>query len=434
MRFTDAHSPSAVCTPTRYGLLTGRYAWRTRLKSGVLWGEGDPLIEHGRPTLLSMLHGRGYHTAGIGKWHLGLGWQPRPGETPSTRTQNQVEWIDYSKPVSDGPTHHGFDLFFGIPASLDMPPYVYLRGNSVERIPSERLPGIPEGDPGFYRPGPASPGFHPQHVLADLTREATSFIRDRAARPTGRPFVLYFALASPHTPVLPTGDFQGATGIGVYGDFVAQTDSAVGELLRTLDATGLAGDTLVLFTSDNGPAPLGGIAEAKAHGHDASGGWRGTKFDIYEGGHRVPFVVRWPGHVPAGTTSTLPIGLQDIFASVAEAIGEPLPASSAEDSISFAPSLRAPSITRRTEGLVHHSQLGAFAIRHGKWKLCLTPGSGGQSAPRPGTDEERGLPLMQLYDLDADPRETRNLIGEHPDIAERLQAMLKQYEVTGRTR
>lgn len=434
MRFTDAHSPSAVCTPTRYGLLTGRYAWRTRLKSGVLWGEGDPLIEPGRLTLASLLKQHGYHTAVIGKWHLGLGWQALPGTTPTTTTQNQIGWIDYSKPVTGGPRTYGFDLFFGIPASLDMPPYVYLRDDRVERVPTGELPGIPEGDPGFYRPGPAAPGFQPEHVQPDVTRAAVDFIRSHAAASTGEPFLLYLALASPHTPVLPTPAFAGGSKIGVYGDFLMEMDRGVGDVLDALDHAGLTDDTLVLFTSDNGPAPLGGIDEAARHGHDARGGWRGTKFDLFEAGHRVPFVVRWPARVPAGTTSTRLVGLNDLLATMADITGEQLPTDAGEDSVSFAAALRGPGQgLDRPEALVHHSQLGMFAIRQGRWKLLLTPGSGGQSAPRPGSPEERGLPPMQLYDLEHDPKESRNLWEAHPDIVARLGSLLAKYQESGRT-
>jgi arylsulfatase A-like enzyme len=433
VRFTDAHSGSAVCTPTRYGLLTGRYAWRTRLTSGVLWGEGAPLVEPGRVTIASLLKGRGYATAAIGKWHLGLGWEALPGRTPSTTTENQVEWIDYGRPVAGGPTTAGFDRFFGIPASLDMPPYVFVRDDRVERLPTVRLPGVPFSDPGFYRPGIAAPGFRVESVLGELTAEAVRYVRERS-REAERPFFLYLALTSPHTPVVPGDAFAGRSGIGRYGDFVAETDAAVGAVLAALDEAGLAGRTIVIATSDNGPAPAGGIAEARRHGHDASGGFRGHKADLYEGGHRVPFVVRWPGVAPAGTTSTRLVGTTDVLATLADVVGTPLPAGSGEDSFSFAEALRDPARTPpREAGLVHHSVTGAFAVRQGKWKLLLAPGSGGWSDPRPGSPEEKGLPPTQLYDLESDPGESTNLVGEHPEVAARLAALLDGYRSAGRS-
>jgi len=430
LRYTDAHSNSSVCTPTRYGLLTGRYAWRTNLQRGVLWGEGDPLIEPGRLTLASMLKAQGYATAIVGKWHLGLGWHPRPGAVPSTRTRNEVGWIDYTKPFSDGPTALGFDKFFGIAASLDMPPYVYLENDRVAAQPSTTLPGVPEGDPAFYRPGIASPGFHPERVLSDLTSRAVEYIRSRGSQ-KDRPFFLYLALTTPHTPVMPTAAFRGRTGIGVYGDFVAETDAAVGEVLGALDRSGFAPSTLVIFISDNGPAPLGGIAEAASHGHDASGGWRGVKGGLYEAGHRVPFVVRWPGLVPAGGTSTRLIGTTDVVATLADLVGARLPHEGAEDSISFSANLADPTrAMKRDEALILHSQAGSFAVRQGPWKLMLTHASGADADPPPPP----GADARQLYNLENDPKETSNLAAKHPDIVRQLETVLKKYRDGGRSR
>lgn len=437
MRFTDAHTPSAVCTPTRYGLLTGRYPWRTRLTRGVVWGNGDALIEPGRVTLASLLRGRGYHTAGVGKWHLGLRWAAKPGATPD-RTTNEpsasVDWIDYTQPITDAPTDHGFVEYFGIPASLDMRDYVYLEGNRVVEPPTAWLEGIPSTSPAFYRPGRAGASFTPERVLADLTARATRVIRERAS--ASQPFFLYLPFASPHTPVMPTAAFAGRTGLGPYADFVAETDAAIGEVLQALETTGAAPHTIVIVTSDNGPAPVAGmISDLRAKDHDPAGGWRGVKQDIFEGGHRVPFVVRWPGVVAPGSTSAATIGLIDVLATMAEATGEPLPEGAGEDSVSFIAALRqAGGSFDRKAALVMQSGNGSLAVREGRWKLCLTPGSGGLSAPRPGSDEERGLPAVQLYDLDADPGETKNLHAEHPEIVRRLTARLESYRSAGRSR
>ena len=433
VRFVDAHSNSAVCSPTRYGLMTGRYAWRSRLTSGVLWGESTPLIEPGRPTIASLLRARGYHTAAIGKWHLGLGWAARPGATPSTTTQNEVEWIDYTRPVTGGPLSAGFDSFFGIPASLDMPPYVYVVNDRVERPPTARLPGVPSNDPGFYRGGIAAPGFRVEAVLGQLTAKAVAHVRERA-KERERPFFLYLALSAPHTPVAPTPAFAGRSGIGRYGDFVAETDAAIGEVVQALDDAGLGRDTLVIVASDNGAAAAGGIAEARRHGHDASGGFRGAKADLYEGGHRVPFIVRWPGVAPAGTISRRLIATTDVFATLAEITDAPLPDGAGEDSFSFAGALRDPErAAPREAGLVMHSVSGAFAIRQDRFKLLLAPGSGGWSDPKPGSPEEKGLPPTQLYDLEADPKESTNLAGSQPDTAARLERRLASYRDAGRS-
>jgi arylsulfatase A-like enzyme len=433
VRFVDAHSNSAVCSPTRYGLMTGRYAWRSRLTSGVLWGESAPLIEPGRPTIASLLRARGYHTAAIGKWHLGLDWAARPGATPSTTTQNEVEWIDFTRPVTGGPMSAGFDSFFGIPASLDMPPYVYVVNDRVERPPTTRLPGVPSNDPGFYRAGIAAPGFRVEAVLGELTAKAVAHVRERA-RQRERPFFLYLALSAPHTPVAPTPAFAGRSGIGRYGDFVAETDAAIGEVVQALDDAGLGRDTLVIVASDNGAAPAGGIAEARSHGHDATGGFRGAKADLFEGGHRVPFIVRWPGVAPAGTTSRRLIATTDVFATLAEITDARVPDGAGEDSFSFAGALRDPErAAPRDAGLVMHSVGGAFAIRQGRFKLLLAPGSGGWSDPKPGSPEEKGLPPTQLYDLDADPKESSNLAGSQPDTAARLERLLVSYRDAGRS-
>ena len=321
MRLTDAHTASAVCTPTRYALLTGRYPWRTRLPRGVLWGNGDALIEPGRMTLASLLRDAGYHTAGIGKWHLGLRWAAAAGSTPDRTTNTEtapVDWIDYTARITDGPTHHGFTEFFGLPASLDMRDYVYVDGDRVHEPPTTTLAGVPASVPGFHRPGRAGASFRPERVLGDLTSRAVQYVRARAGG--AQPFFLYFALASPHTPVLPTAAFAGRTGLGAYADFVAETDAAIGELLQALEQSGAAKNTLVIFASDNGPAPIANMIESlRAQGHDPAGGWRGAKQDLYEGGHRVPFIVKWPGAVAPGSTSRALVGLVDVLATIAEA-------------------------------------------------------------------------------------------------------------------
>lgn len=431
LRFTDAHTSSSVCTPTRYALLTGRYSWRTALKKGVLWGNGDALIEPGRTTIASMLKARGYHTAVVGKWHLGLHWAAKPGATVDrTTTQGPTEWIDYAQPITGGPLDVGFDEFFGIPASLDMRDYVYVDGNRVVEQPTGRLPGIPQGVPGFHRPGAAAPSFRPESVLDDVTARAVRVIETQAR--AGKPFFLYVPFAAPHTPMLPTGAFVGRTPLGPYGDFVAQTDAAIGTVLAALARTRQAERTIVIFASDNGPAPAGGIASLLPRGHDAAGGWRGTKHTLYEGGTRVPFVVRWPGVVAPGGVTNRTIVISDVLRTVADAVGAPVPDRAAEDSVSFLPVLRNPATTTPLhEAIVMQSDAGAFAIRQGKWKLLLAPGDGRASDIGAPPD---GRPAVQLYDLEADPKETTNLQAAHPDVVKRLQDLLATYEREGHSR
>jgi arylsulfatase A-like enzyme len=437
LRFTDAHTPSAVCTPTRYGLLTGRYPWRTRLPRGVLWGNGDALIEPGRTTVASLLRETGYHTAGIGKWHLGLRWAAMPGATPDRTTNTDrapVDWIDYAGRITDGPRDHGFDEFFGLPASLDMRDYVYVDGDRVREPPTTTLAGAPSTVPAFYRPGRAGASFRPERVLGDLTSRAVQYVREHGKGP--QPFFLYFALASPHTPVLPTPAFAGRTGLGPYADFVAETDAAIGDVLQALEQSGAAKNTLLIFASDNGPAPIANMIESlRKQGHDSAGGWRGAKQDLYEGGHRVPFIVKWPGVVTPGTTSRALVGLVDVLATIADIVGRPLAGGVGQDSVSFLPLLRQPDATiERAAALVVQSGDGSLAIREKRWKLCLAPGSGGLSAPAPGSPEEKGLPPVQLFDLETDSAEKTNLQAAHPDIVRRLTTLLESYRKTGRSR
>ncbi len=417
MRFTDAHSPSALCSPTRYGLLTGRYAWRTRLTRGVLNGYSPLLIERGRLTLASLVGQRGYATAAIGKWHLGLG---------------TTEPADFRQPLEPGPTTVGFDYFFGIAASLDMPPYVFVENTAVTAAPTGTIAASEmrrRGGNGYWREGAIAPGFSHEGVLPELTERAVSFIGRQSSK---KPFLLYLPLTAPHTPWMPTAEFRGRSGAGYYGDFVAQVDAAVGRVLGTLDRSNVSDNTLVIFTSDNGAHWL--PADIEQWGHRANDGWRGQKSDIWEGGHRVPFIARWPGRIQAGSTSNDLICLTDLVATVAAMLDVPLPPDAAEDSFNLLPVLlgrqrQAPI----REALVHHSGDGTFAIRQGPWKLALALGSHGFSEPRnvaPKPGEAEG----QLYNLEDDPREQDNLWLQKPEIVARLTALLQKYRTEGRSR
>jgi len=417
MRFTDAHTPSSVCTPTRYALMTGRYAWRSRLKEGVLWGYDRALIEPGRLTLPSLLRRAGYATAGVGKWHLGLGDDP--------------EKIDYTRPLTPGPVTQGFDYFFGIPASLDMEPYVFFRNDRVEAPPTAADPGSGECCTGaFWRPGPAAPGFKPIDVLPRVTEHAVRYVDERAK--SRQPFFLYVAYASPHTPWVPTPQFRGRSGAGEYGDFMAQTDASIGRILDALDRHKLTENTLVIATSDNGA--YWRPQEIERYGHRANHAWRGMKADIFEAGHRVPFIARYPGKVARGASSDALITLADIMATAASIVGVALPPNEAEDSFDFSPVLRGkPDARGRRDAAVHHAQSGMFAIRQGPWKLIEGLGSGGFTAPReikPGP----GDPPGQLYNLADDPAETTNVYTKHPEVVERLKVQLARYKQSGRSR
>jgi arylsulfatase A len=439
LAFTDAHSGSAVCTPTRYGLMTGRYAWRTKLQSGVLGGLSPRLIDPHRLTVASLLKQHGYHTAAIGKWHLGMNWSKLPGKEVTElniETAEQVHNVDYSQPIAGGPTTVGFDSYFGISASLDMVPYTFIHNDRVTILPTvdKQFPMMLGRSGGTTRLGPAAPDFEVEHVLPALTNKAVEYIGQRAAdAKTGRPFFLYLPLASPHTPIAPTSPWQGKSGLNPYADFVCETDAALGQVLDALDQNGLTNNTLLIVTSDNGCSPQAKYDELLPKGHNPSFVFRGTKADIYEGGHRIPFLVRWPGHVATGTTSNQTTCLTDFMATCADIVGVPLPDDAAEDSVSMLTALLGRANTPLRQATVHHSINGSFAIRQANWKLCFCPGSGGWSQPRPGRDDTTGLPAVQLFDLAADIGEQHNLQADNPKIVEQLTALLQRIVTDGRS-
>jgi arylsulfatase A-like enzyme len=416
MAFTDAHASSAVCTPSRYSVLTGRYNWRSERKYGVTGGYSKPLLEAGRMTVASMLKEQGYATACIGKWHLGLDWP--------TNSDDETD-VDYTAPLRDGPTHRGFDRFFGISASLDMPPYVYIDDDRVTAVPDR---DTAESGMKTWRPGPTGADFRHEEVLPKLTDEAVRFVHENAAQP----FFLYFPLPAPHTPILPLPEFQGASGTNPYGDFCLQVDHTVGQVMKALEEQGLEDDTILIFTTDNGCSPEADFRHLAAMGHHPSYHFRGCKADIYEGGHRVPFLVRWPREVPAGTFCHETVCLSDLMATLAEIVGKELPPDAGEDSVSNLPLWRDPRHGAVREATVHHSVQGYFSIRRGRWKLEMCPGSGGWSYPQPD-HEPSDAPAIQLYDLDADVSERRNVQDEHPEVVRELTDLLTRYVKDGRS-
>ena len=438
MKFTDAHTSSAVCTPTRYGVLTGRYNWRSRLQSGVLGGLSPPLIEPGRLTVASLLKGAGYHTACIGKWHLGMEWPLLPG---ARKYGDGIESglapgvVDFAQPIRRGPNAVGFDYYFGISASLDMVPYTFIENDRVKVVPTvaKSFPMMSGRPGGQTRKGLGAPEFEAIDVLPTLTRTAVDYIAQHAAAKDGQPFFLYLPLNAPHTPIAPTPEWQGKSGLNPYGDFVMEVDATVGAIVAALDTAGLAQNTLLFVTSDNGCSPEAKIPELQALGHYPSGPLRGHKADIFDGGHRVPLIARWPGQIPAGSTSGAILCLNDLMATCAQIVGVKLPDNAGEDSLSLLPLLRMDKTAEVHQALVHHSINGSFAIRRGNWKLELCAGSGGWSAPRPGSVEEKGLPSDQLYDLSADLGEQRNVAAEHPAIVAELTKLLESYVANGRS-
>ncbi len=427
MTFTDAHTPSAVCTPTRYGLVTGRYCWRTRLTRGVLDGYGEPLIDRSRQTIADFLAAEGYHTGIVGKWHLGLGF-----------ANNGTEF-DFSKPISDGPHTHGFAFSHVIPASLDFPPYVYIRDGTITEFPKLKQSAVKF--PKFLRKGERAPDFVMEQVLDELASQADRYIRQCAK--TDQPFFLYVPLTAPHKPVWPHPRFVGHTRLGPYGDFVAQVDATVGDILKSIDDAGARDQTLVIYTSDNGSfmrrssdpnfvdhVQDESIQAYRESNHRANDRFRGTKADIYEAGHHVPFFARWPNQIAAGSKCDETICLTDIFRTAADIVGAEPQADAAPDSFSIWPLMQGQSWDEPRAPVIHHSAAGMFAIRDGNWKLILGNGSGGRANPR-------GKPFQrpyQLYDVSSDIAETANLIDEHPDVEQRLQQQLEKIRTSGTSR
>lgn len=420
MIFTDAHTSSSVCTPTRYGILTGRYNWRSILKQGVLWGRSKALIDSRRTTVGKMLQSKGYHTAFLGKWHLGWNWD-----------MDSLGTIDFSRQVTQSPNDVGFDYAYGHAASLDIPPYVYVENGMPTSIPEDST--INTGAYSWWRKGLTAPDFVHEEVTPNLFRRSFKYIREKAQEE--KPFFLYLALPSPHTPILPTAEWQGKSELNPYGDFVVMIDDYIGQLAKTVREAGIEDNTLIIFTSDNGCSPEANYEVLAKKGHDPSYVYRGHKADIFEGGHRVPFIVKWPNKIKKGVISNEVICTTDLMATCAEIVGHPLADNEGEDSYSLVPLFdQQPQEQAFREATVHHSINGSFAIRQGKWKLILCPGSGGWSFPRPENKAVIDtLPQFQLYDLITDPGETSNLITSYPNKAEELKSLLIQYIEEGRS-
>lgn len=404
--FTDAHSGSAVCSPTRYGLLTGRYAWRTHLKTGVLQPYDPPLIEEGRLTLPAFLQRNEYHTACIGKWHLGWDWPQQGTNDP-----------DFTKPIRNGPLTRGFDYYFGTHVP-NHPPYCFIENDRTLGQPTaQKMERDLDG-----RPGPILPGWKFDGILPGITERAVTYLEERAK--TEKPFFLYFALTSPHEPISPSAAFRGKSGINPLADFIMETDASVGRILDALEKHKLSENTLVIFTADNGSNLITGGRELQKKGHEPSAQFRGSKRSIYEGGHRVPFFATWPGKIKAGSRTDEIVCLTDIFPTAAAILQKNLPKDAAPDGYNILPALLGERIKGGIrEATVHQATSGQLAIRQDKWKLIVPmPSRGGEAKE------------FELYDLGADIGEKQNLAKQNPDVVKRLHALLQKYEREGRSR
>ena len=445
MRFTDAHSAASEGKPSRYGLLTGRYPWRAQLKQGAQRCFHAPVIEPERLTVGKLLQPYGYNTACIGKWHLGMDWPTSDGKPPIcvARSRPRVKQtnIDFTHPIANGPTARGFDYFFGISAS-HVPPYCFIENEHTVGIPDQPRKGFPGC------PGPMLEGWKPDEMLPGLMTKTVAYLdaksgqapNDKFRQRKGNPFFLYLPLTAPRMPIAPAEEFKGKSQAGAYGDFVYQVDYVVGQVMKALERNGFEKNTLVIFTSDNGSPGFdgknmsGGYNSVQKLGHNPSYPWRGIKADIWEGGHRVPFLARWPGHIPAATTSDETICHVDLQATFAAILEQKLPNTAGEDSYNILTALLGEKCNRPIrEATVHYSRYGFFALRQGKWKLIDQLGSGGFSRPNRVKPELDG-PQGQLYDLQSDPGEIKNLWTEQPKIVKNLSALLEKYKQDGRSR
>ena len=427
MRFTDAHATAAVCTPSRYAILTGRYNWRSCRKSGVNGGYDSEIIEKGRLTVAGMLRQNGYSTSCIGKWHLGLDFA-RTGEFKAPEGFEAVDGIDFSKPVKNGPCEYGFDYFYGIPASTDMPPYVYIENDRVTAVPDHVTRNL--DTKAFWREGPCAPDYNHVDVLPNLARRALSEL-ERLGKEE-KPFFLYVPFPAPHAPMLPLPQFIGKSGTNAYGDFVLMCDDAVGQINAKVKELGIEKNTIIVLASDNGVARKVGFEELALAGHHPSYHFRGHKADIYEGGHRIPYIIKWPEVISGGGVCDRLVCLSDFFATIADFLEWRVPEDAAEDSISNRPLWEDPSSVEVREYLVHQSIDGSLSIRHGDYKLEMCPGSGGWSWPAPG-EETPEMPACQLYNLRDDVGERHNVIGEHPDVFNELKEELRREILMGRS-
>ncbi len=427
--FTDAHSPSAVCSPTRYGLLTGRYAWRTRLQEWVIAAYEPPLISRDRPTIASFLRQHGYHTACIGKWHLGWEWPgPQQGKMTEVRNgQKSLEW-DFTRPIPGGPTDRGFDFYFGVDLP-NLPPFTWISGDRIVDQPTEKYRHDP-GE-GFYMPrsfegAPIAPGWKFDQILPTITHRAAEHVTERAGK--NKPFLLYFSLTSPHEPIVPSRAFRGRSGIAPIADFVMETDWAAGQVIEAIDRAGIGEETLVIFTADNGHSHYTGWEPLVAAGHQPSGPYRGHKGDIWEGGHRVPLILRWPGRIAAGAKNDQLVSLTDLFATCAELVGADLPQKGAEDSISFLASALGKDPKKKRTSLISHSNHGEFAFRRGDWKIVYR-------MPGRNLRESRGRPAeVELYNLREDVAEQNDLAEQKPQLVRSLTEELRATIDRGATR
>jgi arylsulfatase A-like enzyme len=441
--FTDAHSPSTVCTPTRYSIMTGRMAFRLNYR-GVFTGVGGPcLIGKDRLTLPGMLREQGYTTALFGKWHIGMTFFDKEGQAINKNGLDAVKRVDYTRAVPDAPIHRGFDHFFGTvccPTTDWL--YAYMDGDRISVPPTKQLDKstLPTHEWSFdCRPGLIAPGFDLEEVDMVFLEKSLQFLDNHAKKIPKKPFFLFHSLQAVHLPSFPGHEFQGKTDAGPHGDFIFEFDYVVGKLLKKLDELGLSENTLVIVSSDNGPEVGTVLNMREKHEHDGARPWRGMKRDNWEGGHRVPMVARWPGRIKAGTKTGQTTCLTDLMATCAAITGARLPNDAAEDSFNILPVLLGEAKNPVRDFTLHQTMSLALAIRKGDWKYLDHKGSGGNNYARNKNLKALVLPEKapdapgQLYNLAKDPGEKNNLYHQHPEIVKELKAKLEEFKTSGRS-
>ncbi|EKJ98932.1 arylsulfatase A [Rhodopirellula baltica SH28] len=437
MRFTDGHSSSGICTPSRYALLTGRHHWRDF--HGIVNAFGESVFEPEQLTLPEMFQEHGYQTAAIGKWHLGWDWDAikKPDAKPFGQGRKKgfgPEAFDWTKSIPDGPLAHGFDSYFG-DTVINFPPYCWIENDKVVKAPdtimdTAKWKPIKEGN-WECRPGPMTSDWDPYQNIPTTLARGVQFIESQ--KESDQPFFLYFAFPAPHAPIIPNDEFDGRSGAGPYGDYVCETDDACGKLLRALEQSGQRDNTIVIFSADNGPERYA-YARDEKYDHWSSQPFRGLKRDLYEGGHHVPFVIHWPGVTDAGSTCDALVSQVDLFATLAEMLGHSIPDGQAKDSRSLMPLLKEPKRQHR-QSLVQNTRVDEYAIRDGKW-LLIDAKSGYVSGRNKGWESRRQIPAddklpHELYDLSVDIGQSENVAGEHPEIVERMKALLQTIREDG---
>jgi len=428
--FTDVHTSSSVCTPTRYGIITGRYSWRTPLKSGVTQGWSDHIIDTERTTVASYLKAKGYATAMIGKWHLGMDWTSKDGKKVNKRGAN----VDLKAPIKNGPNAVGFDYYYGISASLNMDPHAYientiLQGDDLRFFTDTKEVNKILGSGG--KAGWLDMSFKRDEVMQTFTNKAISWMKEVTAKK--EPFFLYFPLNAPHSPIVPSDKFKGKSGLSDHGDFCMDVDDTVGQIIAAVEEMGLSENTLIVFTADNGVSPRANLKAMADQGHFSSYIYRGLKGSLYEGGHRVPFVVKWPKKIKKSFETDYLSCTTDLLATVADLLGDKLPDNVGEDSRSFLPVLLGEKKEDSYRGaIVHHSDAGVFSIRKDQWKLIFDKGAGSRrSDPKDKPVINPGE--IQLFNMESDVVESTNVASSNPEVVEELKKIMASFINNGRS-